>query len=52
MRGKEAESNLDWELVEEWKAGNPPSFMFVLNYLLKDGKANNDTRIVKVMESF
>ena len=34
MRGKEAESNLDWELVEDPKAGNPPSFMFVLDYLL------------------
>ena len=35
MRGKEAESNLDWELVEDPKAGNPPSFLFVLEYLTK-----------------
>jgi hypothetical protein len=38
MRGKEAESNLNWELAENPKAGNPPAFMFVLNFLLAKAK--------------
>lgn len=50
MRGKEAESNLNWELYEEQNAGNPPSFMFVLNYLLDHAKAHDDQRIVKALK--
>lgn len=34
MRGKEAEINLDWTLTEDPLAGNPPSFMFPLQFLL------------------
>jgi mannosyl-oligosaccharide glucosidase len=49
MRGKEAESNLDWNLVEEPKAGNPPSFMFVLDFLLGKAIKEQDQRIVNVM---
>lgn len=30
MRGKEAEINLKFELAEDPKAGNPPSFIFIL----------------------
>ena len=51
MRGKEAESNLDWELTENPKAGNPPSFMFVLNFLLTKAKKDSDQRIVNVMKN-
>lgn len=46
MRGKEAESNLDWELVEDPKAGNPPSFMFVLEYLLQSYEKTQDQRVI------
>ena len=46
MRGKEAESNLDWELVEDPKAGNPPSFMFVLDYLLLNYEETQDKRVI------
>jgi len=35
MRGKEAESNLPYDLAENPKAGNPPSFMFVLDFLVE-----------------
>ena len=49
MRGKEAESNLDWELTEDENAGNPPAFMFVLNYLLQKAQSENDDRIIHTM---
>lgn len=42
MRGKEAEINLSWELAEDPKAGNPPSFMFVLDYLLNKAIEESD----------
>jgi hypothetical protein len=51
MRGKEAESNLDWELAEDPKAGNPPSFMFPLNYLTNATQIAKDKRIIPVMQS-
>jgi hypothetical protein len=42
MRGKEAEINLSWELAEDPKAGNPPSFIFVLDYLLNAAIQDQD----------
>jgi hypothetical protein len=42
MRGKEAESNWPDGLTEKWKAGNPPSFIFVLTYLLDYADAQQD----------
>lgn len=48
MRGKEAESNLEWELAESIKEGNPPSFMFVMKYLLEKGIKNKDQRVTEV----
>lgn len=42
MRGKEAESNLNWELAESIKEGNPPSFMFVMKYLVEKGIKDSD----------
>lgn len=49
MRGKEAESNLDWTLVEDPKAGNPPSFMFVLQYLVDQYSSSSDQRIANFL---
>lgn len=51
MRGKEAESNLDWQLAEDPKAGNPPSFMFPLNYLTNASLVQVDKRIIPVMQT-
>ena len=51
MRGKEAESNLNWDLIEDPKAGNPPSFMFILTYLLNQTMTKNDTRINVFLEN-
>ena len=46
MRGKEAESSLDWELAEDPKAGNPPSFIFVFDYLLLNYEETHDQRVI------
>ena len=51
MRGKEAEINLDWPLAEDHKAGNPPSFMFVLNYLTAVAIEEKDDRITNVLRN-
>jgi len=51
MRGKEAESNLNLELAEDPKAGNPPSFMFVLQYLVASLQQKQDPRIVGFLTS-
>ena len=42
MRGKEAEINLDYDLAEHPKAGNPPSFIFVMKYMLNRAKKEED----------
>ncbi|CDW90142.1 mannosyl-oligosaccharide glucosidase [Stylonychia lemnae] len=46
MRGKEAESSLNYNLAENPKAGNPPSFMFVLEYLLDSLQQKQDQRVI------
>lgn len=52
MRGKQAESNLPYELFEDPKAGNPPSFMFVLQYLVEGlDKTKPDDRIVNFLQN-
>lgn len=51
MRGKEPESNLNWELVEDPKAGNPPSFLFVLEYLTQYLELSGDKRVINFLEN-
>jgi mannosyl-oligosaccharide glucosidase len=51
MRGKEPESNLNWELVEDPKAGNPPSFLFVLEFLTQYLESSGDKRVINFIEN-
>eukprot|EP00347_Sterkiella_histriomuscorum_P002218 403369017 len=50
MRGKEAESNLNYDLFEDPNAGNPPSFIFVLQYLVESLQTTQDARLVTFLE--
>ena len=50
MRGKEAEINLDFELAEDIKEGNPPAFMFILEHLLQQTVSTKDQRIIDFFE--